>query len=203
MCPVVGGDLASDIEIKKQMSIQTWILGALLLICIFAGGFMLSSYLSSLTPRKSLQSSQYVSHESLHQSQSQPQPNIIRSIEISNAEQVVPPVYPSKLPEYPLRQVTTGYQQVGVLVLEKNGNDEPMFLPLFGRKLGNRDRWEYYCSSDTDKYHLMRLPVRYNNRECEDDVGCDEIYNGQQVSVPDYGDKTFVARMYKYNFPRY
>jgi hypothetical protein len=36
------------------------------------------------------------------------------------------------------------------------------------------------------------------NRDCQDDVGCDEIYNGDDVTVPDYANKVFTARIYKY-----
>jgi hypothetical protein len=91
---------------------------------------------------------------------------------------------------------------VGVLVLVGDGakdQKDPTLLPLFGRKmLTNTDRWEYYCASD--KYHMMKLPVMYEHRDCGDDnVGCNEIYNGQHVRVPDYGDEEFKARIYKYD----
>ena len=117
---------------------------------------------------------------------------------VESKPQIVPPVYPSRPPEYPLRNSTTSYQQMGVLVLNEPdaATPEPVILPLFGRKQYSRDRWEYYCASD--KFHMMRLPVSFENRDCQDDVGCNEIYNGQSVSVPDYGNKPFTARIYKY-----
>lgn len=115
-----------------------------------------------------------------------------------------PPVYPTRPPEYPLRGQKMSYQQLGVLVRrdrdpdrESGAETSPIMLPLFGRKLTTRDRWEYYCASD--KFHMMQLPVVFERRDCQDDVGCEEIYNGQHVTVPDYGDKPFVARIYKYN----
>jgi hypothetical protein len=85
---------------------------------------------------------------------------------------------------------------MGVLVLNEDDKKDPVLLPLFGRKQATRDRWDYYCASD--KFHMMRLPVLYENRDCQDDVGCNEIYNGQTVMVPDYGEKQFTARIYKY-----
>jgi len=134
-------------------------------------------------------------------------------------KQVSLPVYPTSPPEYPLRGVHTGFQQVGVLVLNnqefekpditipeespekerlKNNMPEPVLLPLYGRKLETRnERWEYYCGSD--KYNSMRLPVYYGNRDCQNDIGCNEIYDGDHVSVPDYGKQHFRARIYKYN----
>ena len=114
-------------------------------------------------------------------------------------QQHIAPVYPSKDPDYPLRG--TNFQQVGVLVGGSLHRDqkEPTLLPLFGRKMtSNSDRWEYYCASD--KYHMMKLPVMYEHRDCGDDtVGCNEIYHGQHVNVPDYGEEEFKARIYKYD----
>ena len=72
-------------------------------------------------------------------------------------------------------------------------------MPLFGRKMYSKDRWEYYTASD--EYHMWRIPVMVNNRDCQDDVGCDEIYNGDNVTVPDYANKVFTARIYKYRTP--
>lgn len=136
-------------------------------------------------------------------------------------KQVAAPVYPTSPPEYPLRGVHTGFQQIGVLVLHKQefekpditqpeqtaektrlmyNSSEPTLLPLFGRKLDSHNqRWEYYCGSD--KYNSMRLPVYYGNRDCQNDTGCNELYDGDHVSVPDYSNHTFRARIYKYNVP--
>ena len=134
-------------------------------------------------------------------------------------KQIALPVYPTSPPEYPLRGVHTGFQQVGVLVLNKQefekpdislpdetpektrliyNSPEPTLLPLFGRKLDtHNDRWEYYCGSD--KFNSMRLPVYYGNRDCQNDTGCNEIYDGEHISVPDYSNQSFRARIYKYN----
>ena len=136
-------------------------------------------------------------------------------------KQIALPVYPTSPPEYPLRGVHTGFQQVGVLVLNKQefekpdislpdetpektrliyNSPEPTLLPLFGRKLDtHNDRWEYYCGSD--KFNSMRLPVYYGNRDCQNNTGCNEIYDGEHISVPDYSNHTFRARIYKYNVP--
>lgn len=107
-----------------------------------------------------------------------------------------PPVFPVDNPRYPLRGTDYGFQQVGVLVSQDANQDETLFLPLFGRKMTHRDRWEYFVASD--RYHMWRIPVEQKNRMCDDDVGCDEIFNGDEVVVPDYAGKTFVARIYKY-----
>lgn len=109
-----------------------------------------------------------------------------------------PPVYPRKSPDYPLRNAPRDYQQVGVLVDSADGG-EPTLLALFGRKMQTRDRWEYYAASD--KFHMWKLPVQVQKRMCDHEFGCDEIYNGDQVIVPDYGNRTFTARMYAYAPP--
>ena len=111
-----------------------------------------------------------------------------------------PPIYPRHNPEYPLQRTPQGYQQVGVLVSKDSAEEKPIIMPLFGRKMYSKDRWEYYTASD--EYHMWRIPVTVNNRDCQDDVGCDEIYNGDNVTVPDYANKVFTARIYKYKDPR-
>jgi hypothetical protein len=45
---------------------------------------------------------------------------------------------------------------------------------------------------------MWKLPVEVQKRMCDNDIGCDEIYNGDQVIVPDYGNRVFTARIYKY-----
>ena len=157
--------------------------------------------------------------ESPYNPVSQERPSTMRPVFEQRLKQVAAPVYPTSPPEYPLRGVHTGFQQIGVLVLHKQefekpnvsqpeqteektrlmyNSSEPTLLPLFGRKLNSHnDRWEYYCGSD--KYNSMRLPIYYGNKDCQNDTGCNEIYDGEHVSVPDYSNQTFRARIYKYN----
>lgn len=107
------------------------------------------------------------------------------------------PHYPSNLPRYGSSQ----YQQVGILTSEE-ADKEPIVLPLFGRKLENRsDRWQYYTA--TDKNNMMRIPLMYQNRECEDEVGCSEIYTGDTLQISIYQGRTFTATIYRTEAPRY
>ena len=119
------------------------------------------------------------------------QPIIVTHTNASDQE-----VYPKENPQYPGSNKIMGYQQVGVLVSKDMGENEPIILPLYGRKMISRDRWSYYCASD--KYHLWKLSVMYENRDCQDEVGCNEIYDGVDVVIPDYANKVFKARIYKY-----
>jgi hypothetical protein len=127
----------------------------------------------------------------------EPQTQVIKIITDSREDRA--PIYPKHNPVYPLQRSPGGYQQVGVLVSQDSAEEKPIIMPLFGRKMYSKDRWEYYTASD--EYHMWRIPVSINNRDCQDDVGCDEIYNGDNVTVPDYANKVFVARIYKYRAP--
>ena len=112
-----------------------------------------------------------------------------------------PPIYPKSDPVYPLRGTETTYQQMGVLTTTSEGSMEPLILPLYGRPIRNGDRWMYYAASD--KYHMWKIPVSFESKEdCQEEVGCREIYNGDKVSVPIY-QKEFTAQIYKYNTLKY
>ena len=105
----------------------------------------------------------------------------------------------------PTRGVPDQFQQIGVLTApggtETSGTPTRTILPLFGRKLiTNRDRWNYYTR--TDGLNPVQVPLEYKRRKCDDDVGCDEIMEGDTVSVPIMG-QSYVANVYRYSVPRY
>jgi hypothetical protein len=48
----------------------------------------------------------------------------------------------------------------------------------------------------------MKLPINRDGRKCSDDIGCDEIRNGDSLKIPSYnGD--FKVEIYDYDKPRY
>lgn len=105
----------------------------------------------------------------------------------------------------PTRGVPDQFQQIGVLTApggtETSGSPTRTILPLFGRKLiTNRDRWNYYTR--TDGLNPVQVPLEFKRRKCDDDVGCDEIMEGDTVSVPIMG-QSYVANVYRYSVPRY
>jgi hypothetical protein len=56
-------------------------------------------------------------------------------------------------------------------------------LPLFGRRsLSSRDRYNYYTR--TDSYNPIPIPLEIQGRDCQDQVGCPELYNGDKVRIP-------------------
>jgi hypothetical protein len=106
------------------------------------------------------------------------------------------PIYPKELPSYN----NSEYQQIGILTSD-DGND-PIILPLFSKKTNNhRDRWNYYTA--TDKNNMLRLPINHDNMKCDEDIGCNEIYDGDKLFIEMYKGKIFIATIYKKNTPLY
>jgi Family of unknown function (DUF5755) len=117
-------------------------------------------------------------------------PHVIREREVVYKD-TPPPQYNKR---GPYQNDAADYKQIGLLVSNDMG-EPPVMLPLFGRKIVGRDRYEYYTA--TDKIHLWKVSVEYEHRDCQDQLGCNQIYDGVDVVVPDYSNKTFKARIYK------
>ncbi len=109
----------------------------------------------------------------------------------------------------PSRGPNVSYQQVGILYKENIENPEKMpgnnndsnILPLFGRPTYNGSKkWNYYTSSD--KYQNFKLPIKINGRKCDDDLGCDELRDGDMISIPSYNGR-FKVEIYNYDKPSY
>jgi hypothetical protein len=55
-------------------------------------------------------------------------------------------------------------------------------LPLYGRRsISSRDRYNYYTRTDT--YNPVPIPITIKGRDCQDQVGCPELYNGDSVRI--------------------
>jgi hypothetical protein len=80
--------------------------------------------------------------------------------------------------EPPIKQYKPGHmQQMGVLIGE---GDET--LPLYGKEVrGRRDRYHYYTTTGGE--NLYPLPVSHDARDCMEDIGCQELYGNEAVSV--------------------
>lgn len=107
---------------------------------------------------------------------------------------------PERNPSY---MGNTNIQQIGFLTMNAAAEPgaAPTILPLFGYSMRYKhsDRWVYFTA--TDKYQSIRLPVKYENRDCmNDDIGCRELYNGDIVQVPSYNDADFTVSVYKNTF---
>lgn len=101
----------------------------------------------------------------------------------------------------PTRGFSSNYQQVGVITSDTNQGSK--ILPLFGRpQWKGANRWNFYTS--TDQYNSLKLPVYSKKRDCLDQNGCDELYDGDDVVIPQYGENSnFKVTMYKLDSPTY
>lgn len=92
------------------------------------------------------------------------------------------------------------YSQVGVLT--NNDNHKNTIIPLYGRPVYHgSSKWLYYTS--TDKYNTIKLPITHKSRNCSDDIGCDELSDGETLTIPAYNNNTFKVSIYQLDKPRY
>lgn len=88
------------------------------------------------------------------------------------------------------------YQQMGVL---KGGDGK--LLPLYGRRVASRsDRFNYYTRTDT--YNPVQLPLSFQKKDCQDPVGCQEIFDGDKVTMSPTGEMA-TATIYRFDGPLY
>jgi len=115
---------------------------------------------------------------------------------------MAPPEFPPRggIASIPINIPTQGlpesFQSVGVV------NVDDKILPLYGRRTagGGGDRWNYYTRTDT--YNPVPIPVRFQRRDCMDDVGCQEILSGDEVKV-EVMNKPGKTSMYRFDGPKY
>ncbi len=83
------------------------------------------------------------------------------------------------------------YQQMGLLV----GSDGQT-LPLWGKHShGYNDRYNYYTTTSGEQ--IYPLPIYHQDRDCTEDIGCQEFYGGEQVEVLSREGETFNVKMYR------
>lgn len=101
------------------------------------------------------------------------------------------------------------FQQIGILYKnditdeEKSpgNNTDNNVLPLYGKPTyRGSNKFLYY--TETDKLNPVKIPISVNSRDCTDDMGCDELTDGGNVSIPSYNG-SFNVKIYKFNKPRY
>ncbi len=101
-----------------------------------------------------------------------------------------------KLPRIPTRGLPETYHSMGFLTMEDGS-----VLHLYGRRTAARsDRFQYYTRTDT--YNPVQLPLSYKRRDCQDDVGCDELFSGESVKVA-ATNQTGKATIYRFDGPTY
>lgn len=102
----------------------------------------------------------------------------------------------NELPSIASRGAPEAYQQMGVLTTH-----DGKALPLYGRRTAPRsDYFNYYTRTDT--YNPVALPVIVKKRDCQDNTGCQEVMNGDEVKLAATGDHAKVT-LYGFDGPRY
>lgn len=88
------------------------------------------------------------------------------------------------------------YQSMGIVK-----KDDGTVLPLYGRRTaGSGHRYQYYTRTDT--YNPVQLPIQYKRKDCQDDIGCDELFSGEEVTISATGEKAKTT-LYKFDGPTY
>jgi hypothetical protein len=107
-----------------------------------------------------------------------------RVVKVESRPQLPVPPRPTAVrrdPEYrgpPIKKYKPGHmQQMGILT----GPGE-VTMPLYGKEVtGRRDRYNYYTT--TAGQQIYPVPVSHNARDCMEDIGCQELYGNETVSV--------------------
>jgi hypothetical protein len=82
----------------------------------------------------------------------------------------------------PTQGIPESYQSMGIVK-----TDEGKLLPLYGRRtISSRDRYNYYTRTDT--YNPVQIPINIKGRDCQDGVGCPELYDGDSVKLSATGE---------------
>lgn len=96
----------------------------------------------------------------------------------------------------PTQGLPERFQSVGVMT-----TPDGQVLPLYGRRTAtSTDRWNYYTRTDT--YNPVPIPVSYKKRDCMDDVGCEELMDGEAVKNFATGTESKV-HIYRMDGPKY
>ncbi len=96
----------------------------------------------------------------------------------------------------PTQGLPERFQSVGIMTLP-----DGQVLPLYGRRTAtSTDRWNYYTRTDT--YNPVPVPLSFKKRDCMDDVGCEELMTGEQVSTFGTGNAGKV-HIYRMDGPKY
>ena len=88
---------------------------------------------------------------------------------------------PIREPEFrgpPIREYKPNtYKQVGLMM----GENDDMY-PIYGRpSYAYNNRWNYYTTTKGDQ--VYPLPISNGNRDCTEDIGCEELYGNENLSI--------------------
>lgn len=105
---------------------------------------------------------------------------------------------PSPVPErsFPRPILSTNREMVGYLTDESG-----LLLPLYARPSPtHRHRYNYHTeNTNSNNSPGLRLPIFHNKRNCTENLGCDELYEGTRVDVPGI-EQPLVVKLYSKDF---
>ena len=81
-----------------------------------------------------------------------------------------------------------------------NGANQVWLFLALKKPVEGSNKFLYY--TETDKLNPVKIPVNVNSRDCTDEYGCEELYDGSTVDIPSYNG-SFNVKIYKFNKPRY
>jgi len=106
----------------------------------------------------------------------------------------------------PTRGYGPDFHQVGIL--EKTSIDSestiydtrPQILGLYGKPTyAGSNKWYYYTASDKNG---LKIPFSKNGKQCSNEYGCNELYDGDKVELGGYNAKYRVT-VYGIDAPKY
>lgn len=105
----------------------------------------------------------------------------------------MPPVTRVAIDRNAISDVPATYRQVGYMVSE---NPDAPKLPIYGKDSATRrGRANYYTILKGDD---IKVPIYRDNRDCMQELACNELYDGDAVIVPDYDPAVvFSVKMYQ------
>jgi len=91
------------------------------------------------------------------------------------------PINITTQPIPPIQQIGSVYKHdIADSSLKPGDSDLSVVLPLFGRQLHTGStKWIYYTNNNS-----VRIPIFYNNIQCDKELGCSELYTDDTVSIP-------------------
>ena len=88
------------------------------------------------------------------------------------------------------RDTPAPFAQIGIVF----SLDADARYPLYGRPTPHRrHRHQYYIATETAG---VQLAARVNGRDCGEELGCDELYDGDEITVPELGPATYTVKLF-------
>lgn len=82
------------------------------------------------------------------------------------------------------------FTRIGVLYK----NDSNVILPLYGRRTYVRSNtWNYYTITNDES--KIKIELKIKDRQCLRKTGCKELYNGDNINIPEYNG-VFTVNLY-------